>query len=183
MIKTPTLLLAAALLIPSLALGATLELPGDARVEFQVIDPLHLSQDEPRHDDIVLRPVADGNGTHQLPEYCVVIGDARLDGERIRLTAKALTCIETDGSDSEIYSGEISAAAYGEDGSYGVAAACDEGRCALEPSVGFLLQFAEGLAIEQQDNPSAQINEQRRQAEGAGVANPIPAEAPDPDDD
>ncbi|MCH4563762.1 hypothetical protein MKP05_11540 [Halomonas sp. EGI 63088] len=182
MIKTPTLLLATALLIPSLALGATLELPGDARVEFQVIDSLHLSEDEPRHDDLAMRPVANGNGTHQLPEYCVAIGDARLDGERIRVTAKALTCIETDGSDSEIYSGEISAAAYEDDGSYGVAA-CDEGRCVLEPSEGFLLQFAEALAIEQQDNPSAQINEQRRQAEGAGVANPIPAESPDPDDD
>ena len=61
-------------------------------------------------------------------------------------------------------------------------AACEAGRCALEPSEGFLLQFAEALAIEPQDNPSARINEQRRQAEGTGVANPIPAERPDPDD-
>ncbi|MFY0992950.1 hypothetical protein [Halomonas sp. C05BenzN] len=180
MIKTPTMLLAAALLIPSMALGATLELPADARVEFQVIDALQLSQDEPRHSDIVMRPVANGNGTHQLPEYCVVIGDARMDGERILLTAKALTCIETDGSDSDIYSGEISAAAYADDGSYGVAA-CEAGRCELTPDDGFMLWLDEPLAIQEQDNPSARINEQRRQAEGAGVANPIPAERPDPD--
>ncbi|PWV74871.1 hypothetical protein [Halomonas sp. A11-A] len=180
MTKTPTLLLLAALLSPSLALAATLELPADARLEVQVIDSITLDQDEPRLDDILLRPVANDQGSYELPSHCIMVGDARLEGERVRITTKAVTCIATDGDDSEIYSGEMSAAAYDADGSFGIAA-CDSGRCALTPEHAFELRLASELAIEEQENPSEKINIQRRQAEGAGVANPIPAERPDPD--
>ncbi|MDR9439939.1 MAG: hypothetical protein RI841_10685 [Halomonas sp.] len=183
MIKTQaSLLMAAVLAMPTLAMSDTLELPADATVDAQVIDVLTLSPQAPEHDDLIIHPVAGGDASHALPEYCVLIGDARLDGERIRLTTQSLTCIETDGSESEIYSGEISAAAYDTDGAFGIAA-CQDGNCRLTPEQTFQLRLASDLAIEQQDNPAAKINEQRRQADGAGVANPIPADAPDPDDD
>ncbi|CAM3564794.1 hypothetical protein [Halomonas lysinitropha] len=183
MIKThATVLMAAMLAMPTLAMSDTLELPTDATIDVQVIDDLTLSAQTPEHEDLLIHPVADGNASHTLPEYCVLIGDARIDGERIRLTTQSLTCIETDGGDSEIYSGEISAAAYGSDGDFGLAA-CQDGNCHLTPEQSFQLRLASELAIEQQDNPAARINEQRRQAEGDGVANPIPAEAPSPDDD
>lgn len=180
MIKTPTTLLLAALLAPSLAFAATLELPADAYLEAQVIDRLVLDEETPRQDDILMRPVSEGYGSHQLPDHCVMVGDARLDGERIRLTTNAVTCIATDGSDSEIYSGEMSAAAYDSDGAFGIAA-CSDGRCELDPDHSFELRLASGLTIEQQENPSEQINVRRREADGSGVANPIPAERPDPD--
>ena len=183
MIKThASLLMAAALAMPTLAMSDTLALPADATIDVQVIDVLTLSAESAERDDLILHPVVNGDATHALPEYCVVIGDARLDGERIRLTTQSLTCIKTDGSESEIYSGEISAAAYDTDGKFGLAA-CQDGACRLTPAQTFQLRLASDLAIEQQDNPAAEINEQRRQAEGAGVANPIPAEAPDPDND
>jgi hypothetical protein len=180
MTKTPAILLLAALLAPSLALAATLELPADARLEVQVIDRLVLDQETPRQDDILLRPVANGQGSHELPDHCVMVGEARLDGERIRLTTSSVTCIATDGGDSEIYSGEMSAAAYDTDGAFGIAA-CEEGRCELTPEHRFELRLAGELSIEEQENPAERINIQRRQAEGAGIANPIPAERPDPD--
>ncbi|PMR79319.1 hypothetical protein C1H70_12880 [Halomonas urumqiensis] len=170
----------ATLLVSPLALGETLELPADAEIEVQVIDRLVLDEAESRRDDILLKPVANGGGSHQLPDYCVMIGDAQRNDERLRLTASSITCIETEGSDSDIFSGEISAAAFGADGNFGLAA-CDSGRCELGPEQGFTLRLAEALAIEEQHNPSAQINEQRRQADGEGVANPIPAEQPDPE--
>lgn len=169
-----------ALLLSSPLFAATLELPADARVEVQAIDRVTLSEAQPRRDDVLLRSAAQGGGTHHLPEYCVVIGDARLEGERLRLTAKALTCIETHGDEREIYSGPISAAAYDTDDAFGLAV-CENGRCELDPERVFELRLASDLQIEEQDNPSERINEQRRQAEGAGVANPIPAERPDPD--
>ncbi|PMR76913.1 hypothetical protein [Billgrantia endophytica] len=186
MIKIPDALLTAAglalLALPSAAFAATLSLPADASVAVQVIDDLTLDADRSRHDDILLRPVSHAtDASHELPEYCVLVGDARLDGERVRITTKALTCVETDGDDSEIFSGEVSAAAYDADGSYGVAA-CDGGRCELTSDHVFHLQFASALEIEEQDNPAARINEQRRQADGTGIANPIPAERPDPDE-
>ncbi|RCV91322.1 hypothetical protein [Billgrantia montanilacus] len=169
------------LLLPFAASAATLSLPTDASVAVQVIDELTLDADNPRQDDILLSPVSGDTGTsHELPEYCVLVGDARLDAERLRITAKSLTCIETEGADSEIFSGEISAAAYEMDGSYGLDA-CDAGRCELTPEHAFQLKLASALDIERQDNPAARINEQRRQTDGAGVANPIPAERPDPD--
>ncbi|QTF94473.1 MAG: hypothetical protein J5F18_13655 [Halomonas sp. BM-2019] len=170
----------AALFAPSLALAATLELPADARLEVQVIDRLALDQESPRQADILLRPVANGQGSHALPDHCVMVGDARLDGERIRLTTSSVTCIATDGGDSEIYSGAMSAAAYDADGAFGIAA-CEAGRCELTPEHSFELRLASELSIEEQENPSEQINIRRREAEGTGVANPVPAERPDPD--
>lgn len=180
MTKTPKTLLLAALMISPLAFGATLELPSDARIEVELIDTLVLDQEEPRRDNILLRPVADGRGTHQLPDHCVMTGDARLEGERLRVTTSSVTCIATDGGDSDIFSGEMSAAAYETDGSYGLDA-CQGGRCELTPAHGFELRLASDLVIEEQENPSAQINERRRQANGGGVANPIPSERPDPE--
>ncbi|MDZ7852482.1 MAG: hypothetical protein U5L98_07495 [Halomonas sp.] len=177
-----SLLMAAVLAMPTLAISDTLELPTDATIDVQVIDDVTLSAQTPEHDDLLIHPVAVGNASHTLPEYCVLIGDARIDGERIRLTTQSLTCIETDGSESEIYSGEISAAAYDSDGDFGIAA-CQNGICRLTPEQTFQLRLASELVIEQQDNPAARINEQRRQAEGEGVANPTPADTPDPDDD
>ncbi|SFT76717.1 hypothetical protein [Halomonas saccharevitans] len=180
MIKTPaSLLMAAALTVPSLAMSDTLELPIDATLDVQVIETLTLTAQEPAHDDLIIHPVAGGSASHSLPEYCVVVGNARLDGERIRLTTQALTCIETDGSESEIYSGELSAAAYGADGDFGIPA-CQGGECRLTPQQTFQLRLASDLAIEQQDNPAAEINAQRRQ--GEGTANPTPAETGPADD-
>ena len=184
MIKNPTAMLTAAglalLTLPATAAAATLTLPADARVAVQVIDTLTLDADSDRRDDILMRPVSDyPEATHQLPEYCVLVGNARLDGERLRITTTSLTCIEAEGGDSEIYSGEISAAAYEADGSYGVAA-CEAGRCELTPAHAFQLQLASELVIEEQENPAEQINIQRRQADGTGVANPLPAERPEP---
>ncbi|MBB3229480.1 hypothetical protein [Halomonas stenophila] len=164
MIKTPTLLLmVASLALPSLAMGDTLELPADAQVEMEVVDDLVLDAQTPRRDDIVLRPVDGGDGSHQLPDHCVVIGDAQRDGERIRLTTHALTCIEAEGGDSEIYSGELTAGAYDSDGRFGIAA-CDDDQCRLAPGDSFLLTLTSPLRIEQQANPSAELNVERRQA-------------------
>ncbi|WP_416137280.1 hypothetical protein ACM26W_12290 [Halomonas sp. HK25] len=178
--KTPTILLLAALLTPSLALAATLELPADARLEVQVIDSLTLDQEASRRDDILLRPVTNDQGSSELPSHCIMVGDALLDGERVRITTKSVTCIATDGSDSEIYTGELSAAAFGADGNFGIAA-CEGTRCEITPEHTFELRLASDLIIEEQENVSERINIQRRQSEGAGVANPIPAERPDPD--
>ncbi|MCE8019750.1 hypothetical protein HOP51_06415 [Halomonas sp. MCCC 1A11036] len=187
MIKIPDAILTASglalLLLPLHASADTLALPSDAVIGAQVIDDVVVEGVDGRLDDILLRPaIGLAEATHELPEYCVVVGDARQEGDRMRLTTKALTCIETNGSESDIYSGEISAAAYEADGSYGLAV-CDTDRCVLPSDHLFQLRLASRLEIEEQDNPSARINEQRRQAEGAGVANPIPAERPDPDTD
>lgn len=183
MFKIAATLLVTALLTPLQAFGDTLELPPQAQVEFSLIEPLTLKEndEEARREDIVMRPVTDGSGTHSLPQHCVVIGSASLNDERIRLTATSMTCIETHGTDSEIYSSEITAAAYDADGSYGLPA-CEDGHCELGNDRGFMLQFSEAISIEPQSNPSAELNEQRRQANGDGVANPIPADSPDPDD-
>ena len=156
----------ALLLIPLHASAGTLSLPKDATVAVQAVDSLTLAGGETRLDDILLRPAgAAAEASHELPEYCVLVGDARQDGDRLRITTKSLTCIETDGGDSDIYSGSLSAAAY-----------------ELDADHVFHLKLASALEVEEQDNPSARINEQRRQANGAGIANPIPAERPDPDD-
>ncbi|MCE8011240.1 hypothetical protein HOP54_12175 [Halomonas daqingensis] len=186
MIKISDAILAASgmalLLMPLHAAAGTLSLPKDATVAVQAVDSLTLAGGETRLDDILLRPAGGAvEASHELPEYCVLVGDARQDGDRLRITTKSLTCIETDGGDSDIYSGSLSAAGYELDGSYGIVA-CDGERCELDADHVFHLKLASALEIEEQDNPSARINEQRRQANGAGIANPIPAERPDPDD-
>lgn len=168
MIK-PLALLLATTLVPSLAMSDTLELPADAEVEVQVIDTLTLDAATPRHDDIVLRPVAGSDARHRLPAYCVVVGDAQRDGERIRLTTKALTCVETAGSESKIYSGEFTAGAYGQDGSFGLGV-CEADRCTLRPEHRFTLRLTRPIRIEQQANPSAELNAERRRADQAEEA-------------
>lgn len=185
MIKIPDAILTAsgtALLLMSFhASAASLVLPNDATVLVQVVDNVEASANDSRLDDLLLRPAGEHASTsHTLPEYCVVVASARPDGERLQISTQSLTCIETDGSNSDIYSGEISAAAYELDDSYGLAV-CDSGRCELAPGHNFMLKLASRLEISEQDNPSARINEQRRQANGEGVANPIPADRPDPD--
>ncbi|WP_104201820.1 hypothetical protein [Billgrantia saliphila] len=187
MIKIPDARATAAglalLLLPLGAAAATLSLPTDARLAVQTVDELVFEDGSDRRDDILLRPVSGvAEATDTLPEYCVVVADARQEGARLRITTKALTCIETSSDDSRIYSGEISAAAYELDDSYGIPA-CDSGRCVLSSDHTFLLRLADDMTIEEQDNPSERINEQRRQADGTGVANPIPAQRPDPDDE
>ncbi|MCA1768748.1 MAG: hypothetical protein LC652_01950 [Halomonas sp.] len=153
MTKTPTILLLAALFTPSLALAATLELPTDTRLDVQLIDSLLLNDNESRRDDILIRPAASAQGSLELPSHCVMVGDALIDGERVRITTKSVTCIATQGSDSEIYSGEISAAAYDADGSFGLAA-CEGSRCEITPEQIFELRLASDLIIEEQENTS-----------------------------
>ncbi|MBA2778747.1 hypothetical protein [Billgrantia kenyensis] len=185
MIKIPETLFTASalalLFIPQQALAGTLSLPQDAHVAVQVIDSLTLEGEGERQDDILLRPAGGlAEASHELPEYCVVVANAREEGDRLRISTQSLTCIETEGGDSDIYSGDISAAAYELDGSFGLDV-CEAGRCELDSEHVFHLKLASRLEIEEQENPSARINEQRRQADGTGVANPIPAERPDPD--
>lgn len=182
MIKIPnTILTTSSLLLPLQVSAASLILPNDAAITVQVVDSLQISSAQPRQENLLLRPVAGlGEATHELPEYCVVVADARQVDDRLRISTQALTCIETDGSDSDIYSGELSAAAYELDESYGLAVCNAEG-CELNSEHSFLLKLASRLELEEQENPSAQINEQRRQADGAGVANPLPADRPDPE--
>src|SRR5690554_2974892 len=185
MIKIPDAIVTAtgtALLLMSLnASAASLVLPNNATVMVQVVDSVVLSADDSRLNDLLLRPAGEHADTsHTLPEYCVIVANARPEGERLRISAQSLICIETDGGDSDIYSGEISAGAYELDDSYGLAV-CAAGRCELDPEHNFMLKLASRLEIAEQDNPSARINEQRRQVEGEGIANPIPADRPDPD--
>lgn len=187
MIKSSTAMLSAAglalMALPATLSADTLSLPADARLAVTVIDSLTVDSDTPQRDDILLRPVSgSADATHELPEYCVLVADARLDGERVRVTTQSLTCIETQDADSNIFSGELSAAAYEADGSYGIDV-CDDGGCEVTPEHVFQLQLASPLEVEEQANPSAEINEQRREASGEGVANPIPASRPDPDDE
>ncbi|GEK72237.1 MULTISPECIES: hypothetical protein [Halomonas] len=162
MFKPTILLMATALTLPSLAMGDTLSLPADARVAMALVDDLTLDAETPRLDDVVMHPVHSERGSHRLPDYCVVTGDARRNGERVRLTASALTCIETAGADSAIYSGELTAGAYDADGDFGLAA-CQGDRCRLTPDDVFVLTLTRPLSLEQQANPSAEINARRRQ--------------------
>ncbi|CAM3918036.1 hypothetical protein VRRI112168_06365 [Vreelandella rituensis] len=167
------------LALPLNAAAATLTLPSDARIGVEVIDTLNLSASTPEHNDILLHPAQVAGTSHTLPDYCVLVANARFEDQRVRITTQDVTCIETTSSESEIFSGEISAAAYGEDGSYGLP--CGDDGCALKPGQGFLLHLSEEVTIEAQENVSAKINQERRQADGTGVANPIPADSPSPD--
>lgn len=162
MFKPTILLMATALALPSLALGDTLSLPADARVAMALVDDLTLDAETPSRDSVVMHPVQSERASHRLPDYCVVTGDARRDGARLRLTTSALTCIETAGADSAIYTGEFTAGAYDTDGEFGLAA-CQDGRCRLTPDDVFLLTLTRPLSLEQQANPSAEINARRRQ--------------------
>ena len=179
-------LFAVAMSLPLAAQAGSLSLPAGASVAVEVIDTTSLDINSTSQADVLLKPTAAASGEYDLPNHCLITADARLDGERIRLSASTLTCIEANADDSEIFSGELSAIAEDLDGNIGVSA-CVEGsgsdcqRAELVPGEAFQLRLRGELALKAQENPSAQINERRRQANGEGVANPVPGERPDPD--
>lgn len=188
MIRRFACALLAGLAMPALAAETTLNLPTDARIDVQVIDRITLDQNTPRRSDVLLRPVtrASTSATHQLPEYCLITADAQLDGERLSINTRAVTCIEPEGDTRTIYSGKLSAAGFDSDGDYGlnVCEASREADCiraVLMPSHIFQLNVGSDTVIPALDNPSEKINKQRRQANGEGIANPIPAQRPNPD--
>ncbi|MCG7588878.1 MULTISPECIES: hypothetical protein [unclassified Halomonas] len=156
-----------------------LTLPSGAKVGVEVVEALAFDNTQSRYSDILLHPTTANGTTDALPEYCLLVANAQLNGERIRITTQDATCIETHDAESAIYSGSFSASAYAEDGQYGIP--CGNGDCTLAPGQSFVLTLDESIQIAAQDNPSAEINATRRQANGEGVANPIPGERPDPD--
>lgn len=175
-----TAALAAALLMAPLAQAADrLSLPADTSVGVELVDTLSLAGDDARQEGILLRPADLNQASHTLPEYCVIVGDAQRHDARIRIQPHDVTCIETDAADSSIFSGELDASVYGDDGNYGIG--CDTGACKLDSGHTFTLTLESPLDITEQRNPSAEINKERRQANGDGVANPIPEERPDPE--
>lgn len=159
-------LLTALLALPALSQAqgqpGTLTLPADASVEMAVITPLTLDKSTPRASNIIIHPVSKGSGSHTLPDYCVITGDAQIDDGRLRVTSEKMTCIEAEGGNSAIYSGELVAGAYDGDGNFSLPV-CNGGSCKLTPDDSFLLILNDAVAIEQQSNPSAEINAQRRQ--------------------
>ncbi|GAA0581245.1 hypothetical protein ACFQH5_11095 [Halomonas salifodinae] len=166
-----TSLLSGLLLTAGLSTGIaqadTLHLPDEAIIEVAVIEATTFSAETPRHSDMLLRPVSDAAGDAALPSHCLITADGLLDGDRLRVSARTLTCIATDGSESEIFSGEMSATAYDADGRFGLDA-CVDAECRealLEPSRAFVMRLGGDLTLEPKDNPSARINEERRQAE------------------
>lgn len=174
-----TALLGTLFVSPLHAEESTLDLPSGAKVGVEVVEALTFNSSQSRYTDLLLHPKQASGTTHSLPEYCLLVANAQLNGDRIRITTQDATCIETHDAESAIYSGEFSASAYAEDGRYGLA--CNNGDCTLAPGQSFVLTLDESIHIAAQDNPSAEINATRRQANGDGVANPIPGERPDPD--
>ena len=161
------------------AADATLSLPNEATVGVEVVEELAFESNQTRLNDILLHPTQTASASHSLPEYCVIVGSAQRADERIRVTTQEATCIETHDADSDIFTGEFSASAYGEDGQYGIA--CEDSQCVLSPGQRFLLTLDQPVEIEELDNPSAELNEQRRQADGEGIANPVPRDEAVPD--
>ncbi|MBT2788145.1 MULTISPECIES: hypothetical protein [unclassified Halomonas] len=176
-----TALAAPFFITPLLAVAseATLSLPNEATVGVEVVEELVFESNQARLSDILLHPTQAASASHSLPEYCVIVGNAHLVDERIRVTTQEATCIETHDANSDIFTGEFSASAYGEDGQYGIA--CEGSPCTLAPGQTFLLTLDQPVEIEELDNPSEELNQQRQQANGEGVANPIPREAADPE--
>ena len=161
------------------AAEATLSLPNEATVGVEVVEELAFESNQARLNDILLHPAPVTDASHSLPEYCVIVGSAQMVDERIRVTTQEATCIETHDADSDIFTGEFSASAYGEEGQYGIA--CEGNPCTLSPGQAFLLTLDQPVEIEELENPSAELNEQRRQADGEGIANPVPREEAVPD--
>lgn len=161
------------------AADATLSLPSEATVGVEVVEELTFNSDQARLSNILLHPTQAASASHSLPEFCVIVGNAQLVDERIRVTTQEATCIETHDADSNIFSGDFSARAYAEDGQYGIA--CEDTPCTLSPGQTFLLTLDEALEITELDNPSAELNQQRRQVDGEGIANPVPREESVPD--
>lgn len=163
----------------AIASEATLSLPNEATVGVEVVEELAFESNQARLNDILLHPTQAASASHSLPEYCVIVGSAQRVDERIRVTTQEATCIETHDADSNIFTGEFSASAYGEDGQYGIA--CEDAACTLSPGQPFLLTLNQPVEIEELDNPSEALNQQRQQANGEGGANPIPREDADPE--
>lgn len=173
-----TALIGSALATPLYAADSTLTLPSGASVGVEVVEDHHFSEAQPRLNNMLLHPIQTESATHELPEYCVLVANAQVSNERIRITTQDATCIETHDAESTIFSGAFKASAYAEDSQYGLP--CPGGACTLVPGDAFVLTLDESISITAQDNPSAEINAMRRQANGEGVANPIPAERPEP---
>nr|WP_298415510.1 hypothetical protein [uncultured Halomonas sp.] len=174
--------------MPVFAAETALDLATDTRIDVQVIDRITLDDSQAEMTDVLLRPVtrAENASTQPLPHYCLITASARLDDGRVRLTTKSVTCIDAEDDSPAVYSGELSAAAFENDGDFGLDTCTNEqdGRCTkavIEPEHHFQLNVGESIHITAQENPSAELNRQRRQADGEGVANPIPADRPDPD--
>lgn len=159
-------LLAVLLALPGLGNAQTkpevLSLPAGANVEMALISPLKISEEKASASDIIMHPVHQGIGSHSLPNYCVLTGDAQLDGDRLTITAKQMTCIKAEGAESAIFSGELSAAAYDANDTFGLPV-CQDNSCTLTTTDSFTLTFSDAIDIEQQSNPSAEINAKRRQ--------------------
>ena len=158
---------------------ATFSLPNEATVGVEVVEELAFESSQARLNEILLHPTQAAGASHSLPEYCVIVGNAQLVDERIRVTTQEATCIETHDDDSDIFTGEFSASAYAEDGQYGIA--CEDTPCTLSPDQALLLTLDEPVEIKELDNPSEELNEQRRQVNGEGVDNPVPREEAVPD--
>jgi len=103
------------------AAEATLSLPNEATVGVEVVEELAFESNQARLNDILLHPTPVTDASHSLPEYCVIVGSAQMVDGRIRVTTQEATCIETHDADSDIFTGEFSASAYGEEGQYGIA--------------------------------------------------------------
>lgn len=184
--KGQVLFLLFGMTLPMVSMGDTLRLSSDTLLDVHAIDEAELTRDAPEMADLLLQPLPVEGEREQLPEHCLITADARLDGERVRIVAKSLTCIDTQGEESEIYSGDFTASGMENDGSYGIDACTsaldgDCQRAELRPDHVFKMYVGETLSLEPQDNPGARINEQRRQADGEGIANPIPRQNPDPE--
>ncbi len=188
MLKKLLCLCLAGLASPVFAAQTALDLPADTRIDVQVIDRITLDDSQEEMTDVLLRPVTRSKeaSAQPLPPYCLITASARLNDRRVRLTTESVTCIDAEDDSPAIYSGELSAAAFENDGNFGLDTCTNEqdGRCTkavIEPEHHFQLNVGKATHIPAQENPSAELNRQRRQADGEGVANPIPADRPDPD--
>lgn len=188
MMKTLACALLAGLASPVLAAPAALDLPAEARIDVEVIDSITLDRQTASRSNVLLRPVHanDSSATHRLPDYCLITANARLETRRVQLSTRTVTCIESEDEARAIYSGELSATAVGRDGELGLAvcAAQRDNQCMraeLAPGQVFQLSIGRDTRITALENPSEQINQQRRRADGEGVANPVPSNRPDPD--
>ncbi|MHB0774410.1 hypothetical protein [Halomonas sp. WWR20] len=162
-----------------------MSLPADARIEVQAIDNVTLTADEPQKTNVLLRPASREGAAHSLPEYCLIMANASIDGARMRVVAHAVTCIDAEQDEPDIFSGHLTASAQERDGSYGLDV-CENQReescqrAVLQPAHHFQLVVSEDTQIPALENPSKQLNERRRHAEAEGTANPLPAERPEP---
>ncbi|MGY4876525.1 hypothetical protein ACLUEY_01415 [Vreelandella aquamarina] len=147
---------------PSLAADAKLSFPEQATFGVEFVENVTFADGESSYTNILLRPYHEASTSHHLPEYCVIIGDATRSDERVRITAHDVTCIEAESAESAIFTGEIDAGVYDTDGKYGLL--CEDTRCEFAPEHHFTLTLNKALSIEAQDNPSAELNAQRRLA-------------------